>query len=138
MTLSTCCAWRPACQQPARPNEQVSPLEAGLRRFCNDFAAATPPGDHRPSDHRRQGGQLPRGVAARWRQCRAPQMVDGRKVGGSARAVQSIALDQPIALAYLHRPNHEPGTEVIVQSAGAAIMAEVVALPFTSLDAPVD
>ena len=121
-------------------NEQVSPLEAGLRRFCNDFKGCYTGQEiiARQITYDKVANYL---VGLRLSALAVPGaavMVDGRKVGWVSSAVQSIALDQPIALAYLHRPNHEPGTEVIVQSAGAAIMAEVVALPFTSLDASVD
>lgn len=52
--------------------------------------------------------------------------VDGREVGRVTSAAWSLALDRPIALAYLHRDHTEPGTEVVVDGNRAV----VTALPF--------
>ena len=114
-------------------NEQVSPLEAGLRRFCNDFKGCYTGQEiiARQITYDKVANHL---VGLRLTALAVPGatvMDDGRQVGWVSSAVQSIALEQAIALAYIRRPSHEPGTEVIVQSAGAAIMAEVVPLPFT-------
>ena len=114
--------------------EQVNPLEAGLRRFCNDFKGCYTGQEiiARQITYDKVATHL---VGIRMTALAVPGaqiLVDGRQVGWISSAVQSVALDQPIALAFVRRPNHEPGTEVIVQSAGAAIMAEVSSLPFVA------
>lgn len=58
----------------------------------------------------------------------APVETDGRDVGRVTSAVKSVALNTPIALAYVHRDFTEPGTRVMVDGAGAV----VTALPFVS------
>lgn len=113
-------------------NEQVSPLEAGLRRFCNDFKGCYTGQEiiARQITYDKVANHLAGLRLTALAVPGATVMVDGRQIGWVSSAVQSVALDQPIALAYVRRPNHEPGTEVIVQSTGAAIMAEVTSLPF--------
>lgn len=54
--------------------------------------------------------------------------VDGRDIGRITSAVKSVALNTPIALAYLHRDFTEPGTRVSVDGAAAV----VTTLPFVS------
>jgi len=49
-----------------------------------------------------------------------------REIGRITSAVRSVALNRPIALAYVHRDFTEPGTHVTVEGAGAV----VTALPF--------
>ena len=55
-----------------------------------------------------------------------------RQVGAITSAALSTALGHPIALGYVHRDSASPGTEVTVQSAGAAAKAVVAALPFVA------
>jgi glycine cleavage system aminomethyltransferase T len=52
--------------------------------------------------------------------------VDGREVGRVTSAAWSFGLDRPIALAYVHRDQTEPGTPVVVDGSPAV----VTALPF--------
>jgi glycine cleavage system aminomethyltransferase T len=60
----------------------------------------------------------------------AKVMAEGRQAGWVSSAVHSIALDRPIALAFVRRPHHDPGTQVTVQSGEHALAASVVSLPF--------
>jgi folate-binding protein YgfZ len=55
---------------------------------------------------------------------------DGKDVGVTASSLVSLALGQPIALAYVRRGNQEPGTIVEVEVGGERRRAEVVPLPF--------
>jgi folate-binding protein YgfZ len=52
--------------------------------------------------------------------------VEGRDVGRITSGVVSVALDRPIALAYVHRDAAQPGTRVDVDG----VQATVTALPF--------
>jgi folate-binding protein YgfZ len=54
---------------------------------------------------------------------------EGREVGRVTSGVASIALKQPIALAYVHRDFVAPGTPLAVEGAPAV----VTALPFVPL-----
>jgi folate-binding protein YgfZ len=56
----------------------------------------------------------------------APAIADGREVGRVTSSVMSVALQRPIALAYLHRDFLEPGTPVTVDG----LAAVVTPLPF--------
>jgi folate-binding protein YgfZ len=56
----------------------------------------------------------------------------GGEVGQVTSAVASAWLGRVIALAYLRRGSHEPGTEVEVESGGGRLPAQVTALPFTA------
>ena len=114
--------------------EQVNPLEAGLRRFCNDSKGCYTGQEiiARQITYDKVTTHL---VGLRLTALAVPGaqvFVDGRQVGWVSSAVQSVALDQPIALAFVRRPHDEPGTEAIVQSAGAALMAEVTTLPLVT------
>ncbi|MEZ4771316.1 MAG: glycine cleavage T C-terminal barrel domain-containing protein [Caldilineales bacterium] len=114
--------------------EQVNPLEAGLRRFCNDFKGCYT-GQEIIARQITYDKVTTRLVGLRLSALAVPGaqvLVDGRQVGWISSAVQSVALDQPVALAFVRRPHDQPGTEVTVQSAGAALMAEVAALPFAA------
>jgi folate-binding protein YgfZ len=55
-----------------------------------------------------------------------------RDIGTVTSAVRSVALDRPIAMAYVQRDFAEPSTEVSVVSRGALVPGSVVPLPFTS------
>jgi folate-binding protein YgfZ len=54
----------------------------------------------------------------------------GREIGRVTSTTWSPALEQPIALAYVHRDFIEPGSQVDVQAQEAATPAMVAALPF--------
>jgi folate-binding protein YgfZ len=55
-----------------------------------------------------------------------------RDIGTVTSAVRSVALDRPIAMAYVQRDSAEPSTEVSVVSRGTLVPGSVVPLPFTS------
>ena len=132
---STCCELR----QASRPreielNEQVNPLEAGLRRFCNDFKGCYTGQEiiARQITYDKVTtqlvGLLPDGPLLPT----AEVVVNDKKVGWVSSAVRSVALDRPIALAFLRRPHNEPGTQVKVRIGDQSIPACVTTLPFTS------
>jgi folate-binding protein YgfZ len=60
----------------------------------------------------------------------APILVEGKEVGRITSAVLSPALGVGLALGFLRREHHEPGTRVEVQDGGELLSAEVAALPF--------
>jgi folate-binding protein YgfZ len=64
----------------------------------------------------------------------APVLVEGKEVGRITSAVLSPALGVALALGFLRREHHEPGTRVHVQGGdeplSAPLSAEVSALPF--------
>lgn len=112
--------------------EDVNPLEAGLRRFCNDHKGCYTGQEviarqityDKVTTH--LAGLLPdRPVAPQDR-----IEVDGRQVGWVTSAVTSVALGRPIALAFLRRPFHAPSTAVTVVSRNGPIAARVTDLPF--------
>lgn len=112
--------------------EQVNPLEAGLRRFCNDHKGCYTGQEiiarqityDKVTTH--LVGLLTESLAAP----EAKLMAEGRQVGWVSSAVHSIALDRPIALGFVRRPHHEPGTQLVVQSGNQPMAATVHALPF--------
>lgn len=112
--------------------EQVNPLEAGLRRFCDD-AKGCYTGQEiiaRQITYDKVTTQL---VGLLLTELAAPEakvMVGGHQVGWVSSVVHSIALDRPIALAFVRRPHNEPNTQVVVQSGDQSIAATVHALPF--------
>lgn len=55
---------------------------------------------------------------------------DDREVGSVTSAVRSLALNRPIALAYVRREHLEPGTPVTVHEEDRTLRARVTALPF--------
>ncbi len=59
-----------------------------------------------------------------------PIRSQGKEVGQVTSSIVSPALKRPLALGYLHRDYVQPGTQVIVDHAGAMISAVVSALPF--------
>jgi tRNA-modifying protein YgfZ len=112
--------------------EQVNPLEAGLRRFCNDHKGCYTGQEiiarqityDKVTTH--LVGLLLDGMVV-------PEVKivsEGKQVGWVSSAVHSIALDRPIALAFVRRPHHEPGTQVTVQSGDQTLAASVARLPF--------
>jgi glycine cleavage system aminomethyltransferase T len=54
---------------------------------------------------------------------------DGRTVGNVTSAVHSLAREQVIALAYVHRNHLAPGTRVSVVASGYEAQGTVSALP---------
>ena len=69
-------------------------------------------------------------AAARVPPAGAPVLVEGKDVGRITSAVLSPALGVALALGFLRREHHEPGTRVEVQDGGELLSAEVAALPF--------
>jgi tRNA-modifying protein YgfZ len=112
--------------------EQVNPLEAGLRRFCDDHKGCYTGQEiiarqityDKVTTH--LVGLLTESLAAP----EAKIIAEGRQVGWVSSAVHSTALDRPVALAFVRRPHHEPNTPLGVQSGDQAIAAIVNALPF--------
>ena len=60
----------------------------------------------------------------------APVLVGGKEVGRITSAVLSPALGVGLALGFLRREHHEPGTRVEVRAGDEPLSAEVAALPF--------
>lgn len=60
----------------------------------------------------------------------APVLVEGKEVGRITSAVLSPALGVALALGFLRREHHEPGTRVEVRGGDEPLAAEVAALPF--------
>lgn len=60
----------------------------------------------------------------------------GKKVGRVTSAVRSVKLDRPIALGYLRREHHAPGTRVEAVSGEDTVPLEVTPLPFVPHDYP--
>ncbi len=116
----------------AELTEQVNPLEAGLRRFCDDHKGCYTGQEiiarqityDKVTTHL-VGLLLDERVAPE-----AKIMAEGKQAGWVSSAVHSIALQRPIALAFVRRPHHEPGVQVTVQSGEHALAASVVSLPF--------
>jgi folate-binding protein YgfZ len=112
--------------------EQVNPLEAGLRRFCNERKGCYTGQEiiarqityDKVTTHL-VGLLLDEPVAPE-----AKLMAEARQAGWISSAVHSIALDRPIALGFVRRPQHETGTRLAVQAGDRAVAATVAALPF--------
>jgi glycine cleavage system aminomethyltransferase T len=110
----------------------VNPLEAGLRRFCDDHKGCYTGQEiiarqityDKVTTH--LVGLLPEEPVSPEAAVRA----DGRPVGWVSSAVHSIGLGRPIALAFVRRPYHAPGTEVAVEAGAEAVAADVCDLPF--------
>jgi glycine cleavage system T protein (aminomethyltransferase) len=60
----------------------------------------------------------------------APILVEGKEVGRVTSAVLSPALGVALALGFLRREHHEPGTRVQVRDGDESFSAEVATLPF--------
>jgi folate-binding protein YgfZ len=60
----------------------------------------------------------------------APVLVEGKEVGRITSVVRSPALGVALALGFLRREHHEPGTRIEVEQGDTSLSAEVVALPF--------
>jgi folate-binding protein YgfZ len=57
---------------------------------------------------------------------------EGREVGHITSAVHSPRLDAPVALGYVRRDHHAPGTELTLRTAGGESAARIVPLPFVT------
>lgn len=119
----------------AELTEQVNPLEAGLRRFCDDHKGCYTGQEiiARQVTYDKVTTHL---VGLLLNELVAPEakiMADGKQAGWVSSAAHSIALDRPIALAFVRRPHHEPGTLLAVQSGEQAIATTVAPLPFSEL-----
>lgn len=112
--------------------DQVNPLEAGLRRFCDDHKGcyigqeiiARQITYDKVTTHLvglRANDALSAGDAIQ---------ADTKRVGFVTSAAHSPALGGPIALAYVRRPHHEPGTSLTVHSESGSREAVVTSLPF--------
>jgi folate-binding protein YgfZ len=114
-------------------DEDTIPLEAGIEAHAISFTKGCYVGQevivrvlHR--GHGRVARRLV-GLTLEGRDVPAPRssvLVNDKEVGHVTSAVDSPALNRPIALAYLHRDFTEPATRVVVNGAGAV----VTALPF--------
>lgn len=60
----------------------------------------------------------------------------GKKVGRVTSSVRSLRLDRPIALGFLRRELHAPGTRVEAGGDGETVELEVTPLPFVPNDLP--
>jgi folate-binding protein YgfZ len=112
--------------------EQVNPLEAGLARFCNQHKGCYTGQEiiARQITYDKVTTHL---VGLLLDELAAPQaklMAEARPAGWISSAVHSIALDRPIALGFVRRPHHEPGTRLAVQAGDHVVAATVAALPF--------
>lgn len=114
--------------------DQVNPLEAGLRRFCNDHKGCYTGQEiiarqityDKVTTH--LVGLLPEQAVAPG----AAVQAEGRQVGWVTSVAHSPALGRPIALAFVRRPHHEPGTVVNVAGTRGAVPAQVTTLPFVA------
>lgn len=113
-------------------NDHVTPLEAGLQRFCNERKGCYTGQEiiarqityDKVTTHL-VGLWLDRPVSPP-----AALLADGRPAGSITSSVHSVAWDTPIALAYVRRPFHDPGSTLAVQAADAVAAARVASLPF--------
>jgi len=115
--------------------EDVTPLEAGLRRFCDDHKGCYTGQEivarqityDKVANH--LVGLLPAAPVAAQAHVQA-NALSAQGIGWVSSAVHSMALDRPIALAFVRRAFGDPGTQVVVGSSDGPVAAEVVALPF--------
>ncbi len=69
---------------------------------------------------------------------RAEIQHDGKRVGRVSTALHSLRLDRPVALGFLRRELHEPGTRVRAVTDAGPVELEVTPLPFVPHDHPVE
>jgi folate-binding protein YgfZ len=118
--------------------EDVTPLEAGLRRFCDDHKGCYTGQEviarqityDKVANH--LVGLLPEAeVTARCALSAASgETSAGQGIGWVSSAAHSLALDRPIALAFLRRAFATPGTQVMVRIGEQPVPALVADLPF--------
>ena len=111
--------------------DRVSPLEAGLRRFCNDHKGCYTGQEiiARQITYDKVTTHLVGLLPFQAVPPEATVEAGGRQVGYVTSSLHSVARDRPVALAYVRRPHHEPGTQVTVVTAGRKVPAQVVSLP---------
>jgi folate-binding protein YgfZ len=112
--------------------EQVNPLEAGLRRFCDDHKGCYTGQEiiARQITYDKVTTHLVGLLLGDMAAPEAKVIAEGRQVGWVSSAVHSVALDRPIALAFVRRPHHEPGNPLEVQVDDRTVPATVSASPF--------
>jgi tRNA-modifying protein YgfZ len=120
-------------------DEETIPLEAGIESRAISFSKGCYVGQEVVIRvlHRGHGRVARKLVGLRLEGDRVPPAgtpirVADREVGRITSSTQSPALQQPIALGYVHRDFIEPGAKVAVDGAAA----EVVALPFVGRLSP--
>lgn len=120
----------------AELTEDVTPLEAGLRRFCDDHKGCYTGQEivarqityDKVANH--LVGLLPAAPVTAQAHVQAGAPGASQGIGWVSSAVHSVALDRPVALAFVRRAFSDPGTQVVVASSDGPVAAEVVALPF--------
>ena len=128
----------------AELTEDVTPLEAGLRRFCDDHKGCYTGQEviarqityDKVTSH--LVGLLPSAMVTPRAavQTLTGDAPAGQGIGWVSSAVHSFALNRPIALAFLRRTTSTPGTPVAVRSGETAVPAQVVDLPFAATPLP--
>jgi folate-binding protein YgfZ len=122
----------------AELTEDVTPLEAGLRRFCDDHKGCYTGQEiiARQITYDKVASHLVGLLLAETVQVKAPIRTvaheSAQGIGWVSSAAHSIALDRPIALAFVRRAFSASGTQVAVQDNGKLVAAVVSALPFLS------
>jgi folate-binding protein YgfZ len=124
----------------AELTEDVTPLEAGLRRFCDDHKGCYTGQEviarqityDKVATH--LVGLLPASPVDAKAHVQAGDAQSsasgaGQGIGWVSSAVHSLALDRPMALAFVRRAFSSPGTQVVVQIDAGPVQAEVVSLP---------
>lgn len=114
--------------------DQVNPLEAGLRRFCDEHKGCYTGQEiiARQITYDKVIRHLVGLLPAQNIQAGSEVYDGGRKVGLVTSVAESVALHRPIALAFVRRPHHDPGTAVEIHSQGQITAATVAELPFTA------
>lgn len=119
--------------EPGRElTEQVNPLEAGLRRFCNDHKGCYTGQEiiARQITYDKVTTHLIGLLLDAPVSPEAALLAGTKPVGWISSVVHSIALQRPIALGFVRRPHHEPGTALVASSGDLHSPASVAALPF--------
>lgn len=112
--------------------EQVNPLEAGLRRFCNDYKGCYTGQEiiARQITYDKVTTHLIGLLLEAPVSPEAALLADGKQVGWISSTVYSVALQRPIALGFVRRPHHEAGTALTATSGDLRSPASVATLPF--------
>ena len=122
----------------AELTEDVTPLEAGLRRFCDDQKGCYTGQEiiarqityDKVASH--LVGLLPDDLVTARSHIQAVGEGAAQGIGWVSSAAHSVTLDRPIALAFVRRAFSAPGTRVVVKSGDRSVAAEVAALPFVA------
>ncbi|MEA3335593.1 MAG: glycine cleavage T C-terminal barrel domain-containing protein [Chloroflexota bacterium] len=112
--------------------DRVSPLEAGLRRFCDDHKGCYTGQEiiARQITYDKVTTHLMGLYPQKPVTIQSPILANGRKIGWVSSSVHSLGLDRPIALGFLRRPFDEENTQVIVDQTSGPVEAVVTTLPF--------